>query len=372
MSEEYSEKHIRARRFAFVLPVLIVPIVSVFFWLLGGGKASGSAAVKSNGMNMQLPDAPVNKDSTADKMAFYMAADADSSKRIEQMRMDPYRQDTSVARVQPAVDRTYEVPDALAGKIAAIKKRVVRGEVETVKVFERKNDVPVHKPVEYVPDPEMEAINGTLDKLMAIQNPQKAVVKNTVVADVAQAVSLSVDMDSTYFGKKKPRKAEFLPDVVKPNVTTISAVIPVEQILQNGSLVKMELNTPVTIKGIIVPAGTNVFGIAALDGERLIIRIPSIQYQANLLAVALSVYDLDGLEGIYIPGAVWRDVAKSSGDNAIQSAGSTGFDLSLKTQAVAAGVGAAKSFLSKKVKQQRVTLSSGYRVLLFDMKQGAQ
>jgi hypothetical protein len=74
------------------------------------------------------------------------------------------------------------------------------------------------------------------------------------------------------------------------------------------------------------------------------------------------------MEGIFVPGSLARDVAKSSADNALQSVGISGFDLSLKTQAAAAGIGAAKSLLSKKVKQARVTVGAGYQVLLCDQK----
>jgi hypothetical protein len=43
-------------------------------------------------------------------------------------------------------------------------------------------------------------------------------------------------------------------------------------------------------------------------------------------------------------------------------------DPSIKTQAVTAGIGAAKSLLSKKVKTIRATIAAGYRVWLRDNK----
>jgi len=76
------------------------------------------------------------------------------------------------------------------------------------------------------------------------------------------------------------------------------------------------------------------------------------------------VFDMDGLEGIYVPGSISREVIKQSADGAVQSIGIGGFDASIKTQAVSAGVGAAKGLLSKKVKAVRVNLPAGYPVLL--------
>jgi conjugative transposon TraM protein len=364
MSEE---KYLRERKFWLVMPVLIVPIVTIFFWLMGGGSGEVSASGKNSGLNMKLPDARAPKDSVADKLSFYDAADADSSKRVEQLRMDPYRKDTtaSVALVKKTVHVRTE-PDELSMKIAAIQKRIAAPE----RVYEEPEPVVQVARKNVAPDPEMEAINMTLDKLMAIQNPQQNKAKGVVEDKHSFSVSSVVGDDESFFGKRSVKNTENIfhgdAENSRQKKSGIIALIPTEQILQNGSLVKIELKSAVTINGISLPAGTNVFGVANLDGERMFIRIPSVRYQDKILPVALTVFDLDGLEGIYVQGSIARDVVKSSADNAVQSVGVNGFDL--KTQAAAAGISAAKGLLSKKVKQVRVTLSAGYNVLLVDTK----
>lgn len=375
MKVQASEKYLQTRQFRLFLPVIIVPIAAIFFWLMGGGAVITAAAVKNGGLNTQLPGASVARDSSKDKMAFYASAEADSTRRLEQMRMDPYRKDTAVASVQAA----------LAARVSTLAVGHVRVEqdwqtrVEAIRQKVNANSQPVGyeeskiaQTKTFQPDPEMESINATLDKLMAIQNPKKNIPINAVTSNVL-TVGIGTSVDTTFFGRKtkKENHGAFYGDAATRANTSgaITAIIATEQTLQNGSVVKMELGSMVTVGSLSLPAGTTVFGIASLEGERLLIHIPSIRYQDNLLPVALSVYDLDGLEGIYIPGSLSRDVAKSSADNAIQSAGVTGLDLSLKTQAVAAGVGAAKSLLSRKVKQVRITVTWGYQVLLHDTNQ---
>jgi hypothetical protein len=83
-----------------------------------------------------------------------------------------------------------------------------------------------------------------------------------------------------------------------------------------------------------------------------------------LYPVQLEAYDLDGIRGIYIPGAVTRDVAKGSAEEAAQMLQLSTLDPSLKAQATSAGIGAVKSLLSKKIKRVRVVVKAGYRVLL--------
>ena len=73
---------------------------------------------------------------------------------------------------------------------------------------------------------------------------------------------------------------------------------------------------------------------------------------------------MDGLPGIHIPGAITRDVAKQSADNSLQLMELSSVDPSFKAQAAAAGISAAKGLLSRKVKQVKVLVKEGYRVLL--------
>ena len=78
---------------------------------------------------------------------------------------------------------------------------------------------------------------------------------------------------------------------------------------------------------------------------------------------------MDGLKGIYVPGAITRDVAKQSADRSLQTIGVTSLDPSLRAQAASAGIEAAKTLFSKKVKLIRVTVKADYQVLLKDEKQ---
>lgn len=391
MNEQYSEKHLRKRKFWLFLPVIIIPFATIFFWLMGGGTIATTANKKS-GLNLQLPNAQVRKDSAKDKLAFYLAADADSSKRLEQMRMDPYRKDTVTANRNTQLPsivygqsnsktaHTTNETGAIAIKIAAIQRQIAASDRQEPVYIENKPAplTSIQKPATAImsSEPEMDAINGTLDKILAIQHPQRGIVVSGSANQSSYVVSTGQGTDTTYFGKGSTRKNQeaFYNDAAsgKSNQEAIAAIIPTDQTLQSGSVVKLELRVPITINGISLPAGTNVFGITSLNDERLLIRIPSIRYQNSLLPVSLNVYDLDGLEGIYIPGSISREIAKASADNAIQSVGISGFDLSLKTQAAAAGIGAAKTLLSKKVKQVRVSVAAGYQVLLHDNKQSGQ
>jgi hypothetical protein len=106
-----------------------------------------------------------------------------------------------------------------------------------------------------------------------------------------------------------------------------------------------------------------------LSGERLTIAITSIRDANSLLPVSLSVFDLDGMEGIYIPGAITRDAAKQASSQSIQDVQLYSMDNSLGVQAATAGIEAAKGLFAKKAKLIKVTVKAGYQVLLKDQNQ---
>ncbi|MCW3089531.1 MAG: hypothetical protein JWP81_600 [Ferruginibacter sp.] len=130
------------------------------------------------------------------------------------------------------------------------------------------------------------------------------------------------------------------------------------QVLVDGAVLKMRLLNNIYINGQLIPKGNFLFGTVSLNNERLEVVISSIRDAQSLFPVKLEVYDMDGLKGIYIPGAITRD-AKQSTDNALQSVALNSLDPSIGAQAATAGIEAAKTLLSKKVKLIRVQVKGG-------------
>jgi len=380
--KEHSQQFLKQRRFLTVLPLIVLPFVVLLFWLLGGGSGASTKVQTKTGLNTQLPDANLKNQSSLDKLSFYAMADRDSVKRAEQMQMDPnYKQDASISKNQK-LDADEESDDAMNRKILRLQRQV--DEPVYSRAPEKKNPVETDGDIDRLQlmmqslnqkktDPEMDALNGTLDKLLEIQNPGRA--KKQTTSDKGNKVfavtANGLSNEKSYFGTASVNHANsFLSEGDGPKDSakagTIIAVVHSEQTLLAGSVVKMRLLQDVFVNGERIPVGIFVFGYSSIDNERLKVTVSSIQFQNRLYPVALTVFDMDGLEGINIPGSAGRDVVKQSADQGIQSVGGLSFDPSLKAQAAAVGVNAAKSLLSKKIKQERVTVKAGYRVLLKD------
>lgn len=349
---------------------LVLLFLVIMGWIFYPSDKVADATNPSKGLNTQLPAVKERGDSTRDKLRFYADALQDSLKRAEQIQMDPYRRDSLAKSVYLSnVPTKYRSPSSNSDDLLDAKIRLLNRPLPRANYHMDMDAAPTQRQVvPTAPDPELESINATLDKIMDIQHPTR--VNTAKLPHPGYSVSEVEQSDLTYFGKQAASGTlkNFYGDNTKAGPGLI-AIIPNEQQLQNGTMVKLELGSAILVNAVRIPAGTSIYGMASFDNERLQIHIPSIRLGNQILPVSLSVYDMDGLEGIYVPGSLNREVVKESADQAIQSTGVSRFGVSLPTQVAASGIGAVKNLLSKKVKQVRVTLAAGYKLLLRDNKQ---
>lgn len=417
-SVQRSQAFLRKRKMMLVLPLLVIPFLTMAFWALGGGKGYEPViANEQKGLNLNLPDAKMKDENLTDKLSFYDKADKDSAKLEEWMRTDPYyqqKEDTGFIPVnelelltqnsaskynQRLNSSPYETSSnnpeqKLLQKLALLQKEINKQpETETTgnnevslpnqgdefsNEVDRLQNMMLTMDKTNTGDPEMQQLNGTLERILDIQHPQrvkdklkeKSLQQKQVVFAVTTSPRLAnVSLIDTM--KRKPNSNnQFFGASKEAEETTegftIEAIVNSNQSLVNGAVIQLRLYTDVFINGVLIPKGTPVNGIASLNNERLEAEINSIRYKNQLFPVKLELYDFDGLPGIYIPGSISRDVAKNSADNSLQLMELTTLDPSLKAQAAAAGINTVKSLMSRKVKQVKVMIKEGYKVLLKD------
>ena len=413
-----SQAFLSKRKMMLALPLLVVPFLTLAFWALGGGKANaGKQTTVTNpmGLNLHLPDPKLKKETILDKLGFYDKADKDSLKLKEEMRNDPYYQqqlhgqnqlrssnelqeivqnsatkfhqsspsDENKLNTSPYNASTNQA-EKLMQKLSELNKAISQPQTQPVKKDEYsylENSLQTDSKIdgnvsklenmmqsmnqENDSDPEIDKLCGMMDKIIAIQHPEKIKeeLKQKSLQQKTNSFSVSNKcIDDTMVNGFYSLDASS--EVTKSNA--IEAVVNENQVLVSGSVIKLRLSSDAYIKNVKIPAGNFVFGVVTLDGERLNIEINSIRIGNSIYPVKMEVYDMDGLSGIYIPSAINRDVAKQSADNSLQTMQLTTLDPSLAAQATAAGISTVKNLLSKKVKLEKVVVKAGYKILLKD------
>jgi len=338
------------RSFLLFLPVIAIPFLCLVFHTLGGGtglkKATG---VGTMGLNTQLPMPMDPRKAFEDKLKAYEQVEKDSARKRQYEQQDPYRRDTTVKSDPKPIPipgiRNPAVADGRADRLLV--------QLDRLKQSLHQDQAPRHMvltpPVttgavseHAAPDPQMERLNAMLDKVIRIQHPQEEPMQPK--STPSQPIDMIAPADS--------------------GVNSIAAVIPEDQTLVTGATIVLRIIDSIRVNERVVPAGQLIYGTVTLNNDRMLIHIGSLCQDRNLYTTDLQVYDLDGLPGVHIPGVLSRDVAKQSADQGVNSLNVLTMDPSLGAQAAGAGIQAAKTFLGRKVRQVRVTVKAGYRVLL--------
>ncbi|MFC4213372.1 conjugative transposon protein TraM [Pedobacter lithocola] len=341
---ETNKKTRDKREILLVVPLMFMPFMALAFYAMGGGSGVKiNAALASKGINTTLPDASFKADEPVDKMGFYAKAGKDTSIDTN---------GTSIAdklgNLGDADLKTMEINSKLAALNREINAPVVGAPETKVKrgleagASTMKSDVDrlelLMKSMqdEKQRDPEMDQMNNVLDKILDIQNPARAQQKV---------------LGKIYSGQHSEK------------FSAITALVDGSQNVVQGGSVKLKLTDSILLSGIVIPKGHLLFGLCRIVNQRLLLDIKNIRLGNQIIPVDLSVYSLDGMPGIDAPDAVFRDVAGSGAEDAIGGVQIYGLD-GIGGQVAGAGIDAARSLLSKKVRVVKVRLKGDFPVLL--------
>lgn len=414
----------------FLLPLIVVPLLTLLFWSQGGGQGmhKKDTAGAGSGINMRLPDAN-NEKGEANKLTLYQLALKDSQQLAEQRRSDPYsatlQQNALTSQsynatldtesgyhlTQPAyntrsgqdIDKSEQ---KVRSRLAELNRQLAQPTDYTpeyslpdteasVLGLQNKSGRPSALNAAYTKedsDPELDKMNNMLEKIYAIQHPETVRAKLQAESNKNKGWVYPVGLPKvsmiderliparTTSGSEdnaiqpaKPRKVAFYGlnsniSMDKSENKAVAAVVSETETLVSGATAKLRLTEDIMVNGLLIPQGTFVYGSCQLQGERLTIDIRDIRYRDHILPVAMTVYDLDGLNGIKIPGAITRDAIKEGMDQGIQGMNILSMDPSIGAQAATAGIQATKSLLSRKARLVKCTVKAGYPVLLVDTK----
>lgn len=209
----------------------------------------------------------------------------------------------------------------------------------------------------------------------ALQEPRMEVLAEPkhMVSSLAQPMDDSTFMQE--YGSKE-RHIGFHSALAQPSSiqrNTLPVVVDHTTILREGDYVALRLLESVHIGELRIPRQSLLIAQAKLGGNRLHLLVKSLEIGGRIIPVKLSAYDLDGQEGIYIPGAEQVSALKEVGANIGGSVGTSfTFASSAKDQIIseaARGVmQGASQLLQKKLRTLQVTLKGGYRLFLVSSK----
>ena len=184
--------------------------------------------------------------------------------------------------------------------------------------------------------------------------------------DEPQEVVKKVKVTSDYFNTlcDNDKEAGLIKAIIDENIKAV-----------DGSRVRLRLLDDIVINEAVIHKGSYIYAtMSGFGSQRVKGTVKSIMVDDGIVKVNLSLYDTDGLEGLYVPSSQFRETTKDVGSGALSntstltnSTSTGGGNLaSWGAQAVTNAVQKTSNAISKAIKKNSAKLKYGTFVYLIN------
>ena len=327
----------------FIIPLIILPFLFIFYYIFfeKGKEPEIVQDVHIEGFNSDLPNAKKSI-STPDKLTAYQ--DALKQRRMES-GMKEIQEDRGLRRLEKEGE-ARSIKDSLkaefakankekrvASEAAENRRKAVAKSREALSKIRDKQQIrngnssssskTAQRAVRSAATPqdrEMEAFKKQMTYIDSMNNPEKYAKK-----------AMDLNGDGT---EKEKEKVHELTKTNSNNVTNtnyfntikadlgktmISAILDEGIKAWEGSRVRIRLLEEIFIDGRLLKKGQYLYGtVSGFAAQRLIINVNSVIIEDEIFPMQVSLYDNDGMEGIYIPDSSFRSFTKELGARSSQ------------------------------------------------------
>ena len=376
----------------FILPLVLIPFVILIFYVLGGGTEveedrEKKAKALTEGVNYNLPDADnsieiydkqeaYQKDESQVQVAQVPEVDVNDTTRQEEVGIrDTMEQDNTMldenanqneilAHIR---NKEKQVQQELQGEPIVRKERMNSSSQsqsnpkETVVKKQAKTTKPV---TPTSPTTGIEELDEIIDKNVLLSRKNDSL--NFYLQQAQGRLQQIEAIQNRSFTLEKKRSSGFNSEE-QTNDPLIKAEIYETATVLNGNRVKLRLLEDTRINAQKIPRNTFIYGICKIKNERLLIEITQMPVQENFVPVELTICDLDGQEGLYVPDNAARKVYQEVGASTNTSSLMGVTNNPLTYTGIRAADRAAQTML-KRVRLKKVTIKKNTLVYVINQK----
>ena len=330
------------------LPLVLIPFIVLIFYVLGGGekkekeeqKQKEQQAVK--GANYTLPDADKSvviydkMDNYSSKKEVTTSHDYNIAGETDSTNEESLEEETlteekllsgkrNLYKNDPVPELNADVSTDLLAHIRQ-KEKTVREDLENSQTEAKSqnedtdsNQAEKDKMDSNDQKGSASVVSTGIDELDKVfrQNSRLARQNDSLNIRLKETSAKNEKLEAEKnkrFTLEKGGKSGFKPkDTAVP---VIEAEVYETSTVLTGNRVKLRLLEEAWLNGVKIPANTFLYGICEVTNERLQIEVMQIPVEEKFVPVEVTVCDLDGLPGLYVPDNASRKVAKEVGSSA--------------------------------------------------------
>jgi conjugative transposon TraM protein len=303
----------------YILPLIALPFLCLFFYVYHSSASKNKKEIRHEaGINPSVGDVSqaVRKKELTDKLDAYRNKykESDGNSAVDPIpsETDPnpaVNQQKMLDSIDRAMKARFAKPYKTQNETLPPKDNAM---IEALNNLNRRQKEAPPPPAEKAKDP-MDLFKQQMayvDSMTKANNavPQKKEVKPAPPAEKPLEVQ-KVSSGPTDFNTITPDHSEnFITATIDENVTGYA-----------GSRIRLKLLEDITAGKTLIKKGTYLYAlISGFSAQRATLSIKSVIAGDKILPVKLEVYDLDGLQGLYVPNSQFRDFTKDLGTSTIQ------------------------------------------------------
>lgn len=210
-------------------------------------------------------------------------------------------------------------------------------------------------------------------------NPANRNISGSVNINDKSRNAISEEAEATEVVKKVKVSSDYFNTLAEneKEANLIKAIIDEDVKATDGTRIRLRLLDDVEIGELVVPKGSYLYAtMSGFGSQRVKGNIKSMLIDDELVKINLSIYDTDGLEGLYVPSSSFRETTKdvassaASGNMEMNNGTNTGNSMTQwAAQAMTNAYQKTSNAIGKAIKKNKVKLKYGTFVYLINSKE---
>ncbi len=384
-------KKIDFKQIKYTAPLLVLPLLIVFFWIYKDFTKETNVVTNETSvdLNTKLPEASqlAIENGMNDKLDAYDKHYNDFDKGITAID-EIEKEEEEIISFENLYDEEEQMRlDSISASLKAMQDSIQRAKENSTNLAQTSLDQEAenkNKLLEYLNSRDSIVANAGneseedykkemmfFDSIQKANNPeyQEKLEQEKFLKEKQEKIEYE-KLSSLKVSKNKPSR-HFNSISTQSNNEFIKAIIDENRKGYAGSRIRLKLLDDIYVGNQLIKKGTFIFSeIVGFNSERVMLNITSILYENEILPIQLTVYDTDGMKGLYVPNSAFREFSKELGSESVN-----GIDMSqmsstqqqdLLTNIGTSAFKSATDAISKFIRKNSVKLKYSTYIYLID------
>lgn len=209
-----------------------------------------------------------------------------------------------------------------------------------------------------------------MDSIEKSKNPELRAQAEAEERMKKQQDELEMFLNSTLKVSKESKSGNFNSIYKVKESSFIKAVIDENIKGYLGSRIRIRLLEDIYVGNLKIEKGNYLYAlISGFSLQRVNLNIVSVMYQNEILPINLNIYDVDGMEGLYVPASAFREMTRTMGQNVVQGSNMNMANADFFTNALTSVFQSTSQTVAALIRKNKVKVKYNSYVYLVDNKE---